>query len=176
MTVSAPTLAPTAATRRERTGNGRLVEAAKRSPHRAADRGPATRRPSVRVGDGGIHPPAALPIPSGEGGSLAEVRPPQPPPPDPDEPWWTRAACRGEDVDTFFPPPGEGTRDAVAAALSICGSCPVVSECRAACDREEEHRIHSLFGVVGAETPADRARRRRAEGYGGRRSYRAVAR
>ena len=51
---------------------------------------------------------------------------------DPDEifpAWMDRAACKGKDVDLFFPQREE--MDKLAAARKICIACPVREECLA---------------------------------------------
>ena len=41
--------------------------------------------------------------------------------------WQAEAACRGVDVNIFFPGVGESTW----AAKALCGTCPVAEPCRA---------------------------------------------
>jgi hypothetical protein len=41
--------------------------------------------------------------------------------------WQAQAACRGVDVNIFFPGLGESTW----AAKALCGTCPVAEPCRA---------------------------------------------
>ena len=65
------------------------------------------------------------------------------------QPWITRAACRDEDPDIFFPGRGEST----APAEYICHGCPVRIECLEwALDHGEKH------GIWGGLS--ERARRR----------------
>jgi hypothetical protein len=79
-----------------------------------------------------------------------------------DEPWMSAAACRSADPEVFFPETGT-----YAKALEICAGCSVLQRCRAWGDRAEATGMGSrgggaLFGVVGGETPRERAERRRA--------------
>lgn len=63
-------------------------------------------------------------------------------------PWYELGACRGMDIDLFFPGSGEKTPDEVVEA---CSSCIVRKECEAAGQTE--------FGIWGGLS--ERARRRR---------------
>ncbi len=84
--------------------------------------------------------------------------------------WRDDAACIGEPVETFFATSTLGSvgyipPDYYDRARKICGSCPVLVECRAEFDRIE-HRVialGSLEGFVGGESPKERSQRRRAE-------------
>ncbi|WP_046261986.1 WhiB family transcriptional regulator [Streptomyces sp. WM6386] len=58
------------------------------------------------------------------------------------------ASCRGADIETFFPPPGDLA--AVRRALMICEECPVRIPCRRyALDHRERHGI---WGGLTEET------------------------
>ncbi len=73
--------------------------------------------------------------------------------------WRTRAACRGADPDTFFPP-GDGERlssGAYAEARAICESCAVWELCLA-------RYLHEPCGCFGASTPQERLKLRRQRG------------
>ena len=63
-------------------------------------------------------------------------------------PWYKLGACRGMDIDLFFPSRGEKTPDEVVEA---CSSCVVRKEC------EEAGRAE--YGIWGGLS--ERARRRR---------------
>lgn len=39
--------------------------------------------------------------------------------------WWDDAACRGEPLSKFFPPPTVSNRP----AKQVCARCPVIGEC-----------------------------------------------
>jgi WhiB family redox-sensing transcriptional regulator len=65
--------------------------------------------------------------------------------------WRQEAACRGGDLDLFFPPPGEWS----SAAKAICRDCPVIAECRAYVDSWP-----SLRGVWAGEDERTRQNRR----------------
>lgn len=66
--------------------------------------------------------------------------------------WWKRAACRGVDVEVFYPEHGGSARRAVA----ICAECPVRSHCLDdALARKEE------FGIWGGLSPRERRRMKR---------------
>ena len=67
---------------------------------------------------------------------------------DRDVPWYKLGACRGMDIDLFFPRSGEKTPDEVVEA---CNSCIVRKECEAAGQSES--------GIWGGLS--ERARRRR---------------
>jgi WhiB family redox-sensing transcriptional regulator len=75
--------------------------------------------------------------------------------------WFAAAACRGENPEQWFTP----GRDAEAAAVAVCATCPVQVECLSHALRHgEEH------GVWGGKTEAERAQiRRRARQTGRRR-------
>lgn len=68
--------------------------------------------------------------------------------------WRSRARCRSESADAFYPPEnekGNARRLRVLRAKQICQSCPVLEPCRRyAIDTEEPH------GIWGATTPEDR--------------------
>ncbi|MCX4702763.1 WhiB family transcriptional regulator [Streptomyces sp. NBC_01373] len=54
--------------------------------------------------------------------------------------WSGAARCRGADIETFFPPPGD--QAAVRRALTICDLCPVLIPCRRyALSHRERHGI-----------------------------------
>lgn len=78
------------------------------------------------------------------------------PPTDPA--WQDRAACRGQDIDTFFDEAPE-TRE---EALAVCGPCPVRADCFDAALAAPEH-----FGIWGGASPNARKaeRRRRLRGH-----------
>jgi len=62
--------------------------------------------------------------------------------------WQTRALCRYEDPEVFFP--NQGSSDGIRAK-AICNACPVVEECRAyALANRESH------GVWGGTSVAER--------------------
>ncbi|MCX4766761.1 WhiB family transcriptional regulator [Streptomyces sp. NBC_01275] len=62
--------------------------------------------------------------------------------------WWPAASCRGADIETFFPPPGDLA--AVQRALMTCDQCPVRIPCRRyALDHRERHGI---WGGLTEET------------------------
>lgn len=62
--------------------------------------------------------------------------------------WWSAASCRGADIDTFFPSPGDLAT--VHRALMICDRCPVRISCRRyALDHRERHGI---WGGLTEET------------------------
>jgi WhiB family redox-sensing transcriptional regulator len=68
------------------------------------------------------------------------------------EQWRDDAACRGADLELFFPISDE----AAGPAKSICASCPVRDDCLewALSSRQED-------GVFGGMTPSERRRLRR---------------
>lgn len=63
--------------------------------------------------------------------------------------WWDDAACRGKPSVMFFPAAG-----CEAAALAVCGRCPVTAECLADALRAEEGRRR--WGVRGGLTADQR--------------------
>ena len=79
--------------------------------------------------------------------------------------WRTRAACRDEDPELFFPVSemGPGARQ-VARAKAVCASCPVRAECLA---YAQDAGLDN--GIFGGTTEQERrslirqTRRRRAE-------------
>ena len=69
--------------------------------------------------------------------------------------WQNRAACRGPQSRTFFPPP-QGERrheraDREARAKAICGQCSVMSNCL-----EYAVSIRERHGVWGGLSEAER--------------------
>ncbi len=66
--------------------------------------------------------------------------------------WHTMAACRGQELEAFFPEVGKGAR----RAREICATCSVRTECLTAALNDPE-----LRGVWGGTTEAERARMRR---------------
>ena len=70
--------------------------------------------------------------------------------------WRTRAACLGTDHDTFFPDRGDTT--GADAALRICATCPVTTECLNAALTEEGSLAGAYrHGIRGGTTPDQRA-------------------
>lgn len=71
--------------------------------------------------------------------------------------WRLSARCRGLPVDIFFPPAGGSSatrRGHEDAAKELCGSCPVLAQCRGyALESGEPH------GIWGATTPEERTLR-----------------
>ena len=68
--------------------------------------------------------------------------------------WQIHGACRGEDSDLFFHPEGERGPSRLArdrAAQSICGRCPVLTECAA-----HALSVREPYGVWGGMTEEDR--------------------
>lgn len=72
--------------------------------------------------------------------------------------WRLRARCRGLPIDIFFPPsdgPPATRRSREDAAKELCGSCPVLAQCRGyALESGEPH------GIWGATTPEERTVRK----------------
>lgn len=62
--------------------------------------------------------------------------------------WWPAASCRGADIETFFPPPGDLT--AVRRALMICDLCPVRIPCRRYALAHRER--YGIWGGLTEET------------------------
>src|SRR5260370_920072 len=72
-------------------------------------------------------------------------------PEDPDA-WRQHAACREHDPDLWVPKPSDNrTRE---AALRICSTCPVATECR-----DEATKIGAPWGIWGCETQKQRSAR-----------------
>jgi len=75
-------------------------------------------------------------------------------PPAAGQEWRLQAACLRVDPDLFFPHPSDAA--AVASAIRVCRSCPVVWECfDEAMTRKERH------GIWGGCTPWERGTIRR---------------
>ena len=66
--------------------------------------------------------------------------------------WHALAACRGMDLDAFFPEVGGSSRQ----ARTICGTCPVRPECLNDALADPE-----LRGIWGATTDGERRLMRR---------------
>jgi hypothetical protein len=85
-------------------------------------------------------------------------------------PWMENALCArlaAPDADSLFFPytHGAGMADiAYDAGRAVCADCPVIRQCRDACD-QYEHGIapSALWGLWAGEAPKDRARRRRRD-------------
>jgi len=58
--------------------------------------------------------------------------------------WRTRARCRTQDPETFFPDKGKPT----ASAKRICGGCPVQSRCLQ--DAIVAGYVHGVWGGLSA--------------------------
>lgn len=66
------------------------------------------------------------------------------------EKWWHQAACKGADVNIFYPAIGGTTT--YTKALRLCAKCPVRIECLTeALDTDTE------YGMRGGMTPRQRA-------------------
>lgn len=76
--------------------------------------------------------------------------------------WWTRAACRGEDPDLFFPEGhGAGFAPQIEKAKAVCAGCPV----RAVCLQDAldvPHKAGIWGGVDEWDREVMRRRRRKA--------------
>ena len=69
--------------------------------------------------------------------------------------WQLQAACRGMDSSLFFHPPNEqlperGRR--IRAAKVICGTCPVLDDCRT-----HALTVQEPYGIWGGMSERDRA-------------------
>lgn len=75
------------------------------------------------------------------------------------ENWQEQATCAQTDVELFFP----DTMQAAGPALALCAECPVREECIEYGDAVEAGTLdwRCLFGVLGGETPKQRAARRK---------------
>ncbi len=74
--------------------------------------------------------------------------------------WQISAACRGADLEVFFPERYVGT---FAEAREMCARCSVVTDCREMTDRAERGLPSgAIFGYFAGETPAERVERRSA--------------
>ncbi len=74
------------------------------------------------------------------------------------EAWHTKAACRGENLVSFFAPPFQSERREMRArrerlAKSICSSCPVRQECL-----EYALSIPEPHGIWGGMNESERRR------------------
>lgn len=70
--------------------------------------------------------------------------------------WRDRAACLGADDEVFFPDRGDTA--GADAALRICATCPVTTECLAAALTEEGNLAGQYrHGIRGGTTPEQRA-------------------
>ncbi|HEX2090533.1 MAG TPA: WhiB family transcriptional regulator [Actinomycetota bacterium] len=69
--------------------------------------------------------------------------------------WQWRAACRGEDTTTFFPPSEAETKEERVVreerAKSICARCPVRFECL-----EYSLTVPELYGIWGGLNEQER--------------------
>jgi WhiB family redox-sensing transcriptional regulator len=72
-----------------------------------------------------------------------------------DEPWMAEGACRGSDVDVFFPPRGADASKWAEGAKTVCRRCPVIHLCL-----EYALRANETSGVWGGTTPKERRRMR----------------
>ncbi|NIJ14311.1 WhiB family redox-sensing transcriptional regulator [Saccharomonospora amisosensis] len=69
-----------------------------------------------------------------------------------EEAWRARAACAAPDIDpeVFFPEPGPGMADRIAAAQRVCAGCPVRKQCRDYAQRQGER--HGIWGGHSTRT------------------------
>ena len=75
--------------------------------------------------------------------------------------WRDRAACLGDDHDAFFPHRDDAT--GTDAALRVCATCPVATEClEAALAKEGNLAGQYRYGIRGGTTPEQRASLARA--------------
>lgn len=68
--------------------------------------------------------------------------------------WQQHGACRGLGPESFFHPEGErgqARRARAAAAKRVCGSCPVLGQCR-----RHALRVREPYGVWGGLTEEER--------------------
>ena len=72
-----------------------------------------------------------------------------------DTSWMAGAACKGADINLFFPEPGD--HGSITAAKLICAVCPVRETC-------ETHFIDEHHGVFGGRTPSERQNMRTGRG------------
>jgi WhiB family redox-sensing transcriptional regulator len=70
-------------------------------------------------------------------------------------PWWRYAACRGVDVNVFYPSAPARQVD-IRKATAYCDDCPVVDECLA-----EAVLFDDRDGIWGGKTPPQRGAQRR---------------
>ncbi|MFG1661397.1 WhiB family transcriptional regulator [Micromonospora chersina] len=78
-----------------------------------------------------------------------------------DWPSWVDAAssspaCRGQELELFFPSGSEKSRTTcrqVQQAKAICSSCPLLETCREWALRQPARRLH---GIWGGTTPSER--------------------
>jgi WhiB family transcriptional regulator, redox-sensing transcriptional regulator len=66
--------------------------------------------------------------------------------------WMARAACRGEDLELFFPVRGV-SKATMERARALCSSCPVRSECL-----DYARGIDGTAGLWGGTTEPERRR------------------
>jgi WhiB family redox-sensing transcriptional regulator len=67
--------------------------------------------------------------------------------------WHTHAACRGMDLNVFFPEYNGGEK-AFGTARKICAQCPVIAECL-----DQQLNVESFedqWGMFGGMTPRER--------------------
>jgi WhiB family transcriptional regulator, redox-sensing transcriptional regulator len=77
-----------------------------------------------------------------------------------DVPWWHRAACRGHQIDLFFPAGDTSPYAAqIKEAKAICARCPVHAECLQYALRRPEK-----YGIWAGLTEQERGRERRNRG------------
>jgi len=69
--------------------------------------------------------------------------------------WWSLAACRQVDPETFYPLDLDPGSDGVRAARRVCTGCPVLPECLA--DTLNSEDPARRWGVIGGTTPDERA-------------------
>jgi WhiB family redox-sensing transcriptional regulator len=67
--------------------------------------------------------------------------------------WHEDAACVGTDPDSFYPEPGPGITEDIAAAKRVCARCPVRAECLAYALAHDERE-----GIWGGTTAQERRR------------------
>ena len=75
--------------------------------------------------------------------------------------WLQHAACRGEDIDIFYPPDVAGFywANAYTQARAICDGCPVVEPCLEEALAQEQNGmcgVKGRHGFRGGRTPSER--------------------
>ena len=82
--------------------------------------------------------------------------------------WFDEAACKGMDVNIFFPEPAHmgGTDPLASRAKSVCARCPVSNECLefALTPANERFGVWGGLGEKARRMEARQRRRRRALG------------
>lgn len=78
---------------------------------------------------------------------------------DDDFSWLDDAACANRPLDWFFPPPNDPT-DRWMGGIAVCGTCPVLEQCRDWMSSHQKIKMGLQTGTWAGVTASQRRQRR----------------